>query len=281
MTASYGDVLRDAAKRLSNLSESPQLDAELLLAHALGWSRSALLSHRCDSGPVGLFYDYLERRLAFEPVAYILGHREFYSLDFIVRAPVLVPRPETEHLVEAALACAKDWARPVRILDLCTGTGCVAITLAYELPGAQVVAVDIADEAVLLARENAAKAGLPVPVLQGDLFEALPEDEPLFDVITANPPYVETGEWDTLAPDITEYEDKRALLAGGDGLDCVRKIIAGLPGHLASGGYIVMEIGEKQYDAVSGLLTLAGFGKITAIYDLAGIRRIIQGQWLT
>jgi len=207
-----------------------------------------------------------------------LGHRAFYSLDFLVRAPMLIPRPETEHLVEAALSFAKEAQRPLRILDLCTGTGCVAVTLAHELPGSDVTATDISPEAVALAQENAKRAGVNVSVRQGDLFEALPGNEPPFDIITANPPYVEAGEWSTLAPDITEYEDQRALLAGEDGLDCIRRIIASALGHLNPGGAIAMEIGEKQYDAVAQLLAAFGFTEIGCLHDLAQIRRIIHGR---
>jgi release factor glutamine methyltransferase len=279
MTATYGDVIRDAATRLASLSESPRLDAELLLAHALGLSRAGLLARFRDTGPMGEFKHFLDRRIAHEPVAYILGHREFYSLDFLVRPPVLIPRPETEHLVEAALAFAKETGRPLRMLDLCTGSGCVAVTLAHELPGSDITAVDIAPEAVALAQENAARASVQVRALQGDLFDALPPDEPPFDLITANPPYVETGEWDTLAPDITRYEDKRALLAGEDGLDCVRRIVAAAPAYLRPGGGIALELGEKQYDSVAELLAGTGFTALGCVHDLAEIRRIATAQW--
>ena len=275
MAVPYGDVVRDAAARLSTVSESPRLDAELLLAHALNLSRASLLARFRDSGPLGDFALYLARRLAHEHVAYILGHREFYSLDFLVRPPVLIPRPETEHLVEAGLAFARRAGRPLRILDLCTGSGCVAITLAHELPASQVTAVDIASMALALAKENANRAGVAVRLLSGDLFDALPFDEPPFDLITANPPYVETGEWGTLVPDITRYEDPGALLAGEDGLDCVRRIAALAPRHLCPGAAIALELGEKQYDATVDILQSTGFIDIYPIYDLAKIRRII------
>ena len=342
MTATYGDIIRDAETRLAAVSESPRLDAELLLAHALGISRTALITRFRDSVPTGTFEDTgersrqrdasrdelsarapqvpfpkgarpaeaerrrrmarkaggcrpprhnptassgllvfeacLDRRLAHEPVAYILGHRGFYSLDFLVRPPVLIPRPETEHLVEVALAFAKEIGRPLRILDLCTGSGCVAVTLAHELPACRVTAVDIAPEAVALARENADRANVPLRILQGDLFDALPKDEAPFDLITANPPYVEAGEWDTLAPDITRYEDSGALLAGEDGLDCIRRIVTAAPNHLVPGGALALEIGENQYDAVAEILTQADFTEVRAVCDLAGIRRIISAR---
>ena len=279
MSAPYGDLLLQAAAQLSPRTDSPHLDAELLMAHALGVSRAGLLARLRETGPVGAFPEYLARRLAHEPVAYILGHREFYSLDFIVRPPVLIPRPETEHLVETGLAFAKEAGRRLRILDLCTGSGCVAVTLAHELPGSTVTAVDIAPVAAALARENAARARVPVRVLEGDLFDALPADEPAFDLITANPPYVEAAEWDTLAPDITRYEDPGALLSGEDGLDCVRRIVRQAPAHLVKGGMLAMEIGEKQYEAVAALFLQAGFENVACVPDLAGIRRIILGRW--
>jgi release factor glutamine methyltransferase len=138
--------------------------------------------------------------------------------------------------------------------------------------------VDVAPKAVVLARKNAEYVSVRLRVLQGDLFGALPNGEAPFDLVTANPPYVETGEWSALAPDITRYEDKQALLAGEDGLDCIRRIAAAAPAHLSPKGGIVLEIGEKQYDAATEILTKAGFGEIDATCDLAGIRRIISGR---
>ncbi len=278
MAPTYGDVVRDAAARLSKVSESPRLDAELLLAHAVGLSRADLLARLRESGRLGGFPKFMDRRLAHEPVAYILGYREFYSLDFLVRRPVLIPRPETEHLVETALKFAEEAARPLRILDLCTGSGCVAITLAAYLTQCDVTAADISPDAVALTRENAKHVGSRVRVRQGDLFDALPKDEPAFDIITANPPYVEAGEWNTLPLDITKYEDKRALVAGADGLDLVRRIVAAAPDHLNPDGFIALEIGEKQHEAATAILNGARFVEVQCVEDLAGIKRIVTGR---
>ncbi len=190
---------------------------------------------------------------------------------------MLIPRPETEHLAEAALAhLAKrpDNAPAARVLDLCTGTGCVAVTLARHMPTAKLTATDLNPDAAALARENAAHNGVPLRVLEGDLFAALPPDEPPFDVVVANPPYVEAAEWDGLMPDIRLHEDPAALLAGEDGLDLIRRIIAEAPAHLAPGGLLALEIGETQYPAVAELLAEKGFGDIKPIKDLAGIDRI-------
>ncbi len=277
MDAPLGDILRDAARQLAAVSESPRLDAELLLAHALVVTRSSLLSRLGDTVSCAAFPPLLARRMAHEPVAYILGTQEFFSLTFIVRPPMLIPRPETEHLVEAALAHLANrpgGAPPARILDLCTGTGCVAVTLARHAPNAEVTATDLNPDAAALARENAALNNAPLRVLEGDLFAALPPNEPPFDVVLANPPYVETTEWDGLMPDIRLYEDPAALLAGKDGLDLVRRMIAAAPAHLVTGGLLALEIGETQYPAVAALLAAHGFGDIRAVKDLAGMDRI-------
>ncbi|MBW7863953.1 MAG: peptide chain release factor N(5)-glutamine methyltransferase [Candidatus Hydrogenedens sp.] len=277
MDAPLGDILRDAARQLAAVSESPRLDAELLLAHALGGTRSGLLSRLGDTVPCAAFPPLLARRMAHEPVAYILGTQEFFSLIFIVRPPMLIPRPETEHLVEAALARLANrpgGAPPARILDLCTGTGCVAVTLARHAPNTEVTATDLNPDAAALARENAALNNVPLRVLEGDLFAALPPNEPPFDAVLANPPYVETAEWDRLMPDIRLYEDPAALLAGEDGLDLIRRIIAEAPAHLAPGGLLALEIGETQYPAVAELLAAHGFRDIRAVKDLAGMDRI-------
>lgn len=277
MDAPLGDILRGAARQLAAVSESPRLDAELLLAHALGGTRSSLLSRLGDTVPCAAFPPLLARRMAHEPVAYILGTQEFFSLTFIVRPPMLIPRPETEHLVEAALAHLANrpgGAPPARILDLCTGTGCVAVTLARHAPNTEVTAADLNPDAAALARENAALNNVPLRVLEGDLFDALAPDEPPFDAVLANPPYVAESEWDGLMPDIRLHEDPAALLAGKDGLDLVRRIIAAAPAHLASGGLIALEIGETQYPAAAELLAAHGFGDIRAVKDLAGTDRI-------
>jgi len=268
--------LAEITSRLAATSETPRLDAELLLAHALGCTRSRLLARLHEpSAPRDLLEPLVARRLNHEPIAYILGVWEFFSLEFAVRAPVLVPRPETEHLVEAALRHMA--GGPARVLDLCTGSGCVAVSLAKNAPGATVTAVDIAQHAAALARENAQRHAATVEVYVGDLFDALPPDSAPFDVIVSNPPYVAAGAWPTLSPVITRHEDPGALLAGDDGLDLIRRIVDTAPRHLRPGGLLALEMGEEQAAAVGGLLAAAGFVDIRVHRDLAGHDRIATG----
>lgn len=287
------DRIDEAVRLLAETSDTPRADAEFLMAHLLGVPRARLALHFNDVFDAPDYRIFVERRLACEPVPYILGEWEFFSIPLKTRAPVLVPRPETEHLVEVVLewagqAQARDRARPVgpagqcapRLLDLCTGTGCVAIALAKNLPNATVVATDIADEALALARENVELHQLSsrIAVRAGDLFDALDANDDPFDAICANPPYVEDGAFPGLSPAIRLYEDPRALVAGADGLDVVRRIVAEAPAHLVLGGLFAMEIGEAQYDAVRELMEYAGFDDVCARNDLAGIRRIASGR---
>ena len=269
-------VLRRAKCLLSVVSDTPRLDAELLLCHALGWSRSRLLAHLSDPTPASGFEDSLARRLRNEPIAYILGTKEFFSLEFEVVPPLLVPRPETEHLVEAALEFLGE--RGGGVLDLCTGTGCIAVALAKHSPTSSLTASDIHPVACAVAARNAARHGVAVRFFQGDLFEALPQVEAAFDVIVSNPPYVETGDWDSLPPDVRLHEDPGALLAGEDGLDLVRRIVTEAPRFLRPGGLLAMEIGERQSGEVQALMRAANFRDVRARLDLAGVERVIQGE---
>jgi release factor glutamine methyltransferase len=273
------EALRDAETRLAQASDSPRLDAELLLAHALGVTRGQLLARRNDTSDSATFDRFLTRRLAGEPIAYILGTWEFYSIELAVEAPTLVPRPETEHLVEAVLKFTGN--HPARVLDLCTGTGCVAIAIATNAPGAAVTAVDINPAAVALARRNASRLGLTdrVRAIEGDLYAALSKGEPAFDVICANPPYVAEREWAGLSETIRKFEDPGALVSGPEGLDCIRRIVAEAPGHLRPGGLLALEMGQGQAAAVGTLLEKAGFVQVATRKDLGGIERIASGIW--
>ncbi len=272
------EALRAAERRLAQTSDSPRLDAEFLLAYAMGVERSRMLMRLDEPVPADALESYLARRAAGEPIAYILGTWEFYSLEIEVEPPVLVPRPETEHLVEAVLEFIGD--RPARVLDLCTGTGCVAVAIAKNAPRVQVLAADIEPRYIDLARRNAARHGLQdrVHTAQGDLFAALPAGDPLFDVICANPPYVAQREWDGLSETIRHYEDPGALLSGPDGLDCVRRISADAQKFLKPGGLLAIEIGAGQVEAVRSLLHSAGYEDIRFHRDLAGIDRITSGR---
>lgn len=269
------ELLTDAARRLAGVTETPRLDAEILLAHALGMRRAQVLARSRDSVEPRNFDALLARRLNAEPIAYITGEWEFFSLSFLVRPPVLVPRPETEHLVETALQYVGDKAACV--LDLCTGTGCVGIAIARNAPKTRLVATDIASEAVRLTEENAQRLGVALETRQGDLFAALRPGDGPFDVIVSNPPYVEEDDWPLLPPVIRLHEDPRAVLGGKDGLDVTRRIISDTPRHLKPGGLLAFEIGERQRDAVAALLEQTGFRDIAFANDLAGIPRVARG----
>jgi release factor glutamine methyltransferase len=268
------EELASAAAALKPVTETPRLDAELLLAHALGLRRAQLLARLKQACSTSVFHKYLQRRLAQEPIAYIVGEWEFFSLPFYMEPPILVPRPETEHLVEVVLE-----HQPRLVLDACAGSGCVAVAVAKNLPGCRVIATDTNPQAVALARRNAARHGVGdrVDVREGDLLAPAIPDAP-FDVVCANPPYVETGAWDTLSPNITRYEDPRALLAGSDGLDVIRRLVAEAPAVLKPGGWLALELGMGQYDAVATVMQDQGYTEVMSRNDLASIPRIVAGR---
>lgn len=275
MPPTLAERLAEAADLLAGVTETPRFEAELLLAHALGMSRGKLLASLRTAPEVDGYERLLARRLAHEPVAYILGEWEFYSQPVYVERPILVPRPETEHLVEAVLDFVK--RRPARILELCAGTGCVAVAVAVHAPQAQILATDINPRAVALARRNVERHGLHARIAlgEGDLWDALPPGEAPFDVVCANPPYVEEKDWAGLAPDIRLFEDPGALLAGEDGLAVIRRIAEGAIAHLRTGGLLALEVGMGQYDAVGALLRRCGYVEVGARPDLAGIERVV------
>jgi len=270
-------ALESMAGRIAGLTETPRFEAELLLAHFLGWDRTQLIARLNEAVELHGLEALVRRRLASEPIAYILGTWEFYSMELAVEAPLLVPRPETEHLVEVALPHIP--AEGGRVLDLCTGTGCVALALARHGKPETLWATDISPVAVRVATENARRHGLPIQVAPGDLFDALPEETDPFHVISANPPYVEAGEWPGLARDIRDYEDPGALLSGADGLDCIRRIVSEAPRWLCPGGLLALEMGEGQGRAVRDLLERRGFSHVAVTKDLAGHDRIAHGRW--
>ncbi len=273
-------IVRMSAQ-LKTVSDTPRLDAELLLAHALGMSRSSLLARLREPLQTAPVIPLLERRLNDEPLAYIFGEWEFFGLSMIVQPPLLTPRPETEHLVETAL----DYLRTkgliaLRVADICCGTGCVAVAIARNAPRAVVHASDIHPDALRVARLNAVRHHVVVRCVQSDLLTAMEGVGPSFDVIVANPPYVPEGEWATLSPVITRHEDPGALLAGVDGLDVMRRLVPQARRCLRPGALLAMEIGDDQYDAVADLMTAQGFGEIHCVCDLAGVQRIIHGLCL-
>ena len=260
---------------------SPRLDVELLLGHVLQVNRIALVidaDRPLSKEELANYRARHMRRRAGEPVAYLLGVREFYGRSFRVDKRVLIPRPDTETLVEVALERTKSISLSARVLDLCTGSGCVAITIARERPTMQVIGADISPGALTLARENATRLGaVTLGLAQSDLLQAFDPARSQFDLITANPPYIADAEIPTLAVDIHKFEPRLALSGGEDGLDLVRRILVEAPPFLARGGVLAMEIGAGQSPEVIRLFAEAGFGDITARRDYGGHERVVSG----
>lgn len=260
---------------------SPRLDAELLVAHALGCDRVALyldLDRPLDGGELSAIRALVKRRREHEPVAYILGEREFVGRAFEVGPAVLIPRPDTETLVERALQLLRVDGS-ARVLDLCTGSGCIAVTLAVQRPSCEVDATDISKAALEVASRNAARHGVSslVRLLQGDLWEALPGSDE-YDLIVANPPYVTESEWATLQPDVRVHEPRQALVGGSDGLRCYRALVEGLHLRLRPGGRVLLEVGQGQAGAVAALLAAAGLVEPATHVDLGGIARVVEAR---
>ena len=257
---------------------SPRLSAEMLLASALSCRRIDLYTRHDHVPPeeqLARFRELVRRAAAREPAAYLVGEKEFYSLPFEVTPDVLVPRPETELLVEEAVERLRAIGRPGWMWDLCTGTGCVALAAAKQVPAARVLATDLSPAAADLAQRNAKRLGLEdrVQVLVADLL-SLPAEwsgEKRFDVITANPPYVPDAA--EVAPEV-RHEPAMALRGGKDGLDFIRRIVEGAPGSLAPGGALVLEFGFDQAPAVRELLAAAGaYQDPKVLRDHQGIER--------
>jgi release factor glutamine methyltransferase len=254
--------------------ESPRLDGELLLAHALGVSRERLFTDTdltVAGTAVRVLQDFVRRRsVQREPVAYILGRRHFRRLELAVDPRALIPRPETELLVELALGLT----RAARVLDVGTGSGAVALALKHERPDLRVAGSDLSDCALELARSNAERLRLDVRWLAADLLEGVPDE---FDAVLSNPPYVPDGERATLAPEIVRHEPPSALFAGADGLDAIRPLVeqAGARGAVR---LLAVEVGAGQASAVGKLMQAAGFTAVRSVRDLAGIERVVVGE---
>ncbi len=260
--------------------ENPRLDAEVLLSFATGLTRVQLIvdSERpLEPGELSRFRDCVKRRRAFEPVAYLRGEREFYGRNFRVDARVLVPRPDTETLVRVALERVNDIAMQFDALDMCTGSGCVAITLARECPTARVHGADISADALAVAQENALRLGAyNVSFAVSDLFANIATGQH-YDIITANAPYIPTAEIATLAPDVRNYEPTLALDGGSDGLDIVRRIVDAAPGHLTDGGILALEIMAGQAPETASIMKSRGFSDVVATRDYGNIERVVHG----
>lgn len=263
-------------------SDSPRLDAELMLGQVLGMNRIALIvdaNRPLSKEELAEYKELHRRRRAGEPIAYLRGVREFYGRDFRVDRRVLVPRPDTETLVEVGLRRTSKRSLYARVLDLCTGSGCVAITLGCERPTTRVLATDLSTDALVVARDNATRLGaVNVGFCASDLFDSIPKHL-RFELITANPPYIEEAEIPTLQRDIVNFEPHLALSGGADGLDLVRRIITDAPHFLVGGGVLAMEIGAGQAPRVRELFVEAGFTEVEAQRDYGGHERVVSGVW--
>jgi release factor glutamine methyltransferase len=257
------------------------LDARLLAEVALGWTTERFFTAADEGEPIGFFEQYrrlIARRASREPLAYIVGRREFWGLSFEITPDVLIPRPETELIVEAALDLFPRADDPLAIVDACTGCGCLAIALASERPSARVVATDISAPTLDVGRRNSALHGVQARVdfRQGNLLEGL--DGPV-DLIVANPPYVRDGDRPGLQPEVREHEPSIALFGGADGLEIIRRLVSQAAACLGTGGYLIFEFGFGQDPTIETLIRGAsGFSLIELKRDLQGIARTAVAQ---
>ncbi len=271
MTPTVASALAEARARGLD-----RLDAQLLLAHVLQRPRSWLLAHDTDAlapAQADAYAHAVARRAGGEPLAYIVGHKEFHGLTLAVDASVLVPRPDTETLVDWALEHL-DAGQALAVVDLGTGSGAIALALKHARPAARVHAVDASAAALATARGNAQRLGLDVAFHLGHWWSPLAGRR--FDLVVANPPYIAEG--DPHLPAL-HAEPAMALTAGVDGLQAIRDIVTGAGAHLAAGGWLLLEHGHDQAEVVAALLQAAGFGRVSSRTDLAGVPRCTGGRW--
>ena len=278
----WRSLLAEATQRLEGVSASPGVDARRLVERASGWEGADLVVHLDDTPSrraMGFFDPMLERRLAGEPLQYVLGRWGFRTLDLLVDRRVLIPRPETEVVVEVAIEELRRIGGRT-VVDLGTGSGAIALSIAVEVVTAEVWAVDASPGAVEVARANTAGLGRPgtrVRVVEGDWYDGLPVDlRGGVDLVVANPPYVAEG--DELPPEVREWEPAAALFAGGDGLDDLRRIGAAAPAWLARPGALVVELAPSQAAAVAELAREAGFAEVEVRPDLTGRDRMVVAR---
>lgn len=283
MSPTIREVIQESESRLSGV-DSPRLSAELLVAHALGVPRLTLTLDRdraLSPDELAAVESLVARRESGEPVAYILGTREFYGLDFAVSSAVLIPRPETEHIVEEVEGAFRK-GEPFRFADLGTGSGILAVTIAKLFPEASGVAVDISPEALAVARANAAAHGVAerIDFQLLDFTKEVVAGE--FDLIVSNPPYVTRREFEEASREVTGFEPTGALVSGEDGLDHVRAMLPGVVTSLKHDGRFLMEIGFGQGEAVIGIITknCPEFGEVRVLKDLAGLDRVVSTKRL-
>lgn len=273
-TLSLGDVLRRASEHLAKTSETGRLDAELLLAHTLGRHRIELYTdfdRPLSAQELDSYRELVGRRARREPVAYILGEWGFRRLTLTVDRRALIPRPETEIVVERALVHLHGLGAP-RVLDVGTGTGAIALAIADEHPGAQVTAIDLSADALELARENATRTGLAIELLQHDLRGGLPAGP--YDLVVSNPPYVEPADIESLMPDVRDYEPHLALVGSGATEAVARAAVDALEPQ----GGLVLEVGDGQALATAALLDALGYVDVVTTPDLTGRDRVVEGR---
>lgn len=274
------DVLRAAILRLEDHRVgSPRLNAEVLLMHTLGCDRAYLYAHperELNDGELARYDEVLSERSRGVPAQYITGHQEFYGLDFIVSPAVLIPRPETEHLVEAVLDLTNHIPPGPRIVDVGTGSGAIAIVLASELPDAYLYATDISADALEIARANATRLQVEkeIEFHHTDLLEGLPDDT--FDIVVSNPPYVGESEHDKVQLEVRKFEPHVAVFGGAEGLDIYRRLVPQAQRVLRPGRWLAMEIGYSQEEQVHSLLT--DWSEVHSIPDLQGIPRVVVAR---
>jgi len=279
VSPAIGALLDEGARTLALQPhvEDARREAQILMGHALGVPRAWISAHRTDSAApesAGRFRTLVNERATGRPIAHLTGKREFYGLEFRVAPEVLIPRPDTETLVDAALQRLPT-AMPREVLDLGTGCGCIAVALAHERPLAQVTAVDCSTAALEVAVANAAALRTPVEFLQGNWFS--PVRQRRFHLIVSNPPYIATGDKHLVRGDL-RFEPHQALASGPDGLSAIRTIVAAAGEHLHADGWLLLEHGHDQAEACRNLLQDAGFEDLAAIADLAGIPRVAAGR---
>jgi release factor glutamine methyltransferase len=279
--SSVGDALVAATDAIAAAgSDTARLDAELLLAEATGWERARIAGEPDSRLPVGAsreFAEMVRRRMRREPVAYILGRKGFRRIELVVERRALIPRPETELLVEVALEL-----RPRTVLDVGTGCGAVALAVADELPEAEVLAIDVSMDALRVAEANTQRLGFGdrVDVVSrgvASLAGAEPDGRP-FDLLLANLPYVSDADWEGLAPEIREYEPREALVAGPTGREAIEALLAEVAKLAPRPGAVALEVGAGQSDAVAELVGTAGYREVERRPDLAGIERVVVGK---
>jgi release factor glutamine methyltransferase len=278
------EAIYEAAQKLSAAGiPNARFDAEVLLSYLIKKDRAWLITHGKDMlerEDEQLFEEAIRRRLRREPLQYIIGKQEFWGLEFIVSPDVLIPRPETELLVETAVRIARSAGGQVTIVDLCTGSGCVAISLAKEIAGARIFATDTSAQALVVARGNARENSVSecIRFFEGDLFQPLEELDlqGRVDIITANPPYIRAGDLPTLQAEVKDYEPQVALIAGPEGTEIQKQIIENAPAFLKKQGALIMEMGLGQAETLARIAASTGaYDKTGILKDLAGIDRVL------